>query len=114
MADLKLDEMDRLLAASTPAPWGVLGDTDAFAQRLTLADERQTELADGPSERRRDLLLCAALRNHAPELIAKAREVERLRSALDGLAEGLRKAFYADDEECERLLDRIDEALRQP
>jgi hypothetical protein len=87
-----LDELERLEREATPGPWERRGEP---FDRHAVLDARQTEIADGPCERRHDLNLIAALRNAAPALLSTARlasarlaEVRRLREVLPKLRRG--------------------------
>lgn len=91
MADLDLDELERLIAAASPRPWRIeplLRDYLAGA-----VDGENRNVAD---MRRADAWLVVALANAAPALIAAARELDRLRAlcrethaALDGVVDVL-------------------------
>ena len=75
MADLDLDELERLIAAASPRPWRIeplLRDYLAGA-----VDGENRNVAD---MRRADAWLVVALANAAPALIAAARERDRLRA----------------------------------
>jgi len=80
--NLDLDQLERLLSEATPGPWELKEKT--YGKRgtyLIVADSKQNELAtDEPWEHSmfdpKDTRLLVALRNAAPALIARVRELE--------------------------------------
>lgn len=79
---LNLEELETLLAAATPGPWEILystkrGDGEEY---LTVIDVNKDGIAwDEPYHEmfeRKDTEAIVALRNAAPALIARVRELE--------------------------------------
>ena len=75
MADLDLDELERLIAAASPRPWRIEPLLRDYLAGAVAGDNRN--VAD---MRRADAWLVVALANAAPALIAAARERDRLRA----------------------------------
>lgn len=105
MADLDLDELERLIAAASPRPWRIeplLRDYLAGA-----VDGENRNVAD---MRRADAWLVVALANAAPALIAAARAAQHRGETLGRVAEAVgypRDAHYGD------VLGRIDEIVAE-
>lgn len=105
MADLDLDELERLIAAASPGPWRIeplLRDYLAGA-----VDGENRNVAD---MRRADAWLVVALANAAPALIAAARAAQHRGETLGRVAEAVgypRDAHYGD------VLGRIDELVAE-
>lgn len=80
---LDLDALERLEKAATPWPWTV--ESGWLHNR-------------SDSWRREDAPLMAALRNAAPDLIAAARERDKLKARVDELERAMEDARWAEEE----------------
>ena len=85
MADIDLDRLEALLAKSTPGPWGFV-EGHEFERVIKSPDRREIAImlpsVVWPGRDHDDGEIVIALRNAAPELLRRARELERFREML--------------------------------
>lgn len=111
MTDKELDELERLEAAATPE-WEIRYGTNVFGRRVDVGHAGSVASFGGHSSNRVDCNvesavnaeLAVRVRNNLKSLIADAREAQRLRAELAGVANIVRIAV---DEEVKSIMPKL-------